>query len=167
MSTRYGLPVQKPAAQHLNILLAEDNLINQKLAVRLLEKRGHTVTVAHNGREALDTLEKMPFDLVMMDVQMPEMDGFQATIELRRRERGSGGRIPVVAMTALAMKGGQGAVPARRYGCLSVQADSAGGTRSGAGIVYIERDCKTRQSWGRSADWLRQPGSAVAACGRR
>jgi CheY-like chemotaxis protein/anti-sigma regulatory factor (Ser/Thr protein kinase) len=105
MSRRYGLLEQKPAAQHLNILLAEDNLINQKLAVRLLEKRGHTVTVASNGREALNTIEKTPFDLVMMDVQMPEMDGFQATIELRRRERGSGGHIPVVAMTALAMKG--------------------------------------------------------------
>jgi CheY-like chemotaxis protein len=103
--TRNGLLEQRPAAQHLNILLAEDNLINQKLAVRLLQKRGHTVTVANNGREALDTIEKTPFDLVMMDVQMPEMDGFQATIELRRRERGSGGRTPVVAMTALAMKG--------------------------------------------------------------
>ena len=103
--TRYELLEQRPAAQHLNILLAEDNLINQKLAVRLLQKRGHTVTVANNGREALDTIEKTPFDLVMMDVQMPEMDGFQATIELRRRERGSGGHLPVVAMTALAMKG--------------------------------------------------------------
>jgi CheY-like chemotaxis protein len=103
--TRDELLEERPAAQHLNILLAEDNLINQKLAVRLLEKRGHTVTVANNGREALNTIEKTPFDLVMMDVQMPEMDGFQATIELRRREQGSGGRIPVVAMTALAMKG--------------------------------------------------------------
>ncbi|HEX5284511.1 MAG TPA: response regulator [Bryocella sp.] len=103
--TRYDLPEQKPTVQHLNILLAEDNLINQKLAVRLLQKRGHTVTVANNGREALATLEKTAFDLVMMDVQMPEMDGFQATVELRRRERGTGGRIPVVAMTALAMKG--------------------------------------------------------------
>ena len=105
MLTRYDLVEQRPAAEHLNILLAEDNLINQKLAVRLLQKRGHTVTVANNGREALNKIEAAPFDLVLMDVQMPEMDGFQATMELRRREQGSGNRLPVVAMTALAMKG--------------------------------------------------------------
>jgi CheY-like chemotaxis protein len=105
MLTRYSLLEQRPATQRLNILLAEDNPVNQKLAARLLQKRGHAVTVANNGREALGAIEKTAFDLVMMDVQMPGMDGLEATIELRRREQGHGGHMPVVAMTALAMKG--------------------------------------------------------------
>lgn len=105
MLTRYSLLEQRPATQHLNILLAEDNPVNQKLAIRLLQKRGHTVTVANNGREALDASEKTAFDLVIMDVQMPEMDGLEATIELRRREQSSGGHMPIIAMTALTMKG--------------------------------------------------------------
>jgi signal transduction histidine kinase/CheY-like chemotaxis protein len=105
MLTRYSLLEQRPATQRLNILLAEDNPVNQKLAARLLQKRGHAVTVANNGREALGAIEKTAFDLVMMDVQMPGMDGLEATIELRRREQGRGGHMPIVAMTALAMKG--------------------------------------------------------------
>ncbi len=91
----------------LNILVAEDNVINQKLARRLLEKRGHRVVIAGNGREALARIEGATFDLVLMDVQMPEMDGLQATEELRRSEKLSGKHCPVVAMTALAMKGDQ------------------------------------------------------------
>jgi CheY-like chemotaxis protein len=87
------------------ILLAEDNLVNQRLAVGLLEKMGHRVTVAQNGREALDLLQDRDFDLVLMDVQMPEMDGFAATKELRKREQGQQRHIPVIAMTAHAMKG--------------------------------------------------------------
>jgi PAS domain S-box-containing protein len=89
----------------LRVLLAEDSLVNQKLAVRLLEKWGHQVAVANTGREALDALEKHRFDLVLMDVQMPEMDGFEATAALRERERGTGNHVPVIAMTAHAMKG--------------------------------------------------------------
>ncbi|MGH9711769.1 MAG: MHYT domain-containing protein [Candidatus Acidiferrales bacterium] len=89
----------------LRILLAEDNSVNQVLAVRLLEKRGHKVTVAANGLEALAALDKQPYDLVLMDVQMPEMGGFEATAAIRDRERKTGICIPIVAMTAHAMKG--------------------------------------------------------------
>ncbi len=91
----------------LRILLAEDNPVNQKLGVRLLEKRGHEVTVANNGKEALAILNRASVDLVLMDVQMPEMDGLEATRTLRRKEleAGDGVHQRVVAMTALAMLG--------------------------------------------------------------
>ena len=103
--TRYSLHEQPHARKALHILLAEDNLVNQKLAVRLLEKRGHAVNIAANGKEALAALEKSQFDLVLMDLQMPEMDGFEATGILRKREQATGRHQPVVAMTALAMNG--------------------------------------------------------------
>jgi two-component system sensor histidine kinase/response regulator len=105
MVTRSSIQEASGRRRLLNILLAEDNAVNQKLAIRLLEKRGHRVTVAGNGLQALAELEKGPFDLVLMDVQMPEMDGLEATTLLRERERFSGEHQPVVAMTALAMKG--------------------------------------------------------------
>jgi CheY-like chemotaxis protein/HPt (histidine-containing phosphotransfer) domain-containing protein len=89
----------------LNILLAEDNDVNQKLATRLLEKRGHEVIVASNGLQALNALSLGTFDLVLMDVQMPEMDGIEATAALRVREEGTGQHLPVIAMTALVMQG--------------------------------------------------------------
>jgi CheY-like chemotaxis protein len=93
------------SGRKLRVLLAEDNAVNQKLAVRLLEKRGHSVVVADNGREALAALERQEFDAVLMDVQMPEMDGFEATAAIRARERQTGAHVPVIAMTANAMKG--------------------------------------------------------------
>jgi signal transduction histidine kinase/ligand-binding sensor domain-containing protein/ActR/RegA family two-component response regulator len=89
----------------LRILLAEDNVINQKLAVRLLQSHGHEVIVAHNGQEALDYLEQSSFDVVLMDVQMPEMDGYRATSIIRRHEENTLRHIPIIAMTAHAMKG--------------------------------------------------------------
>jgi len=89
----------------LRILLAEDNQVNQRLAMRLLEKRGHLVDVATNGREVLQALGKASYDLVLMDVQMPEMDGMEATARIREKEKLSGGRQRVVALTAHAMKG--------------------------------------------------------------
>jgi two-component system sensor histidine kinase/response regulator len=87
------------------ILLAEDNLVNQKLATRLLEKRGFEVTIAGDGQAALDELEKESFDLVLMDVQMPNMGGFEATAAIRDKEKTTGGHIPIIAMTAHALKG--------------------------------------------------------------
>jgi CheY-like chemotaxis protein len=75
------------------------------LAIRLLEKRGHTVTLAENGREALEALDRQTFQLVLMDVQMPVMDGLEATRQIRRREQATGRRLPIVAVTANAMPG--------------------------------------------------------------
>jgi two-component system, sensor histidine kinase and response regulator len=89
----------------LHILLAEDNLVNQRLVVRLLEKRGHTLVVANDGREAMAALRHARFDLVLMDVQMPEMDGFEATQGIRQQEELTGTHVPIIAMTAHAMKG--------------------------------------------------------------
>jgi PAS domain S-box-containing protein len=89
----------------LRILLAEDSTTNQLLAVRLLEKRGHSVEVANNGKEALAALKTSRFDLVLMDIQMPEMSGFEATATIRENERAGVTRIPIIAMTAHAMKG--------------------------------------------------------------
>jgi len=103
--TRYSLQDAREAPDSLRILLAEDNPVNQRLASRLLEKRGHFVVVAANGREALEALEKGSFDLVFMDVQMPVMDGFEATTAIRKKEAASGMHVPVVALTAHAMKG--------------------------------------------------------------
>ena len=90
---------------HLRILLAEDNRVNQKLAIRLLEKRGHHVSLATNGAETLTALEIASYDLIFMDVQMPEMDGLQATAMIRQSEKANGGHIPIIAMTAHAMSG--------------------------------------------------------------
>jgi CheY-like chemotaxis protein len=92
-------------AAPLRILLAEDSLVNQKLAVALLERHGHRVVVANNGREAVSAAESGSFDLVLMDVQMPELDGLEATAIIRAREKQSGIHLPIVAMTAHALKG--------------------------------------------------------------
>ncbi|PWB76970.1 MAG: hybrid sensor histidine kinase/response regulator [Candidatus Methylomirabilota bacterium] len=98
--------VRTPAEfRRLHILLAEDQEVNRLLAVRLLEKVGHTVAVAGTGREALAAFERERFDLVLMDVQMPEMDGIAATAAIRARERTTGARVPILALTAHAMSG--------------------------------------------------------------
>jgi CheY-like chemotaxis protein len=86
-------------------LLAEDNPVNQTLAMRLLEKHGHHVVLARHGREAIERIERERFDLVLMDVQMPELDGLEATVEIRDKEKTTGGHLPIVAMTAHAMQG--------------------------------------------------------------
>jgi CheY-like chemotaxis protein len=89
----------------LRILLAEDSLVNQRLAVAMLEKQGHQVTVAGDGQAALEALQDGALDLVLMDVEMPKMDGLEAAAAIRQRERDSGGHVPIIAMTAHAMKG--------------------------------------------------------------
>jgi signal transduction histidine kinase/ActR/RegA family two-component response regulator len=97
--------VAPAAGRSLRVLLAEDNKINQRVAGRFLERLGHRVTVANDGREAVERYRQEPFDLVLMDVQMPEMDGFEAVSAIREMERGTGLRIPIVALTAHAMSG--------------------------------------------------------------
>jgi CheY-like chemotaxis protein/HPt (histidine-containing phosphotransfer) domain-containing protein len=93
-----------PAAK-LRILLAEDNPVNQRVAIHILQKAGHSVLPVGNGCQALEALAREPFDLVLMDVQMPEMDGFEATNAIRTQEKITGRHQPIVAMTAHAMKG--------------------------------------------------------------
>ena len=112
--TRHWLREKRP---RLHILLAEDNSVNRQLAVHLLFKRGHTVVAVQNGQEALAALKKEPFDAILMDVQMPEMDGLTATRLIRENERVTGLHIPIIAMTAHAMRGD-------REKCLAAGMDS-------------------------------------------
>jgi PAS domain S-box-containing protein len=100
-----GATAQGAPPERLRVLLAEDNPVNQRLATGLLGRWGHSVEVAASGAEALRALEREEFDLVLMDVQMPGMDGLEATRRQRRREEGGGSRVPIVAMTAHAMAG--------------------------------------------------------------
>jgi signal transduction histidine kinase/CheY-like chemotaxis protein len=110
------LPAELPE-RRLRVLLAEDNAVNQRLAASLLERRGHKVTIAANGREAVDRVTHEPFDVVLMDVQMPEMGGFEATTAIRALEaKRDAPRLPIIAMTAHAMKGD-------RERCLAVGMD--------------------------------------------
>ena len=102
--TRHTLRAGK---SRLRVLLAEDNRVNQTLATRLLEKRGFEVHAVGDGKAAVEALEKGTFDVVLMDLQMPYMDGFEATAEIRKREGSSGGHIPIIALTANALKGDQ------------------------------------------------------------
>ena len=106
-SAMSNAPASAAGSAPLRVLLAEDNQVNQKLASTMLQKRGHLVTVANDGAEALECLKRGDFDVVLMDVHMPRMGGFEATAEIRAAEKARGGhdRLPVVALTALAMSG--------------------------------------------------------------
>src|SRR6185503_754569 len=120
-SSRRPAPVEAPATKTpvgpaLRILLAEDNVVNQRVAMGLLTKAGHVVTLAENGRLALEALDRATFDLVLMDMQMPEMSGGEAIAAIRERERRTGGHLPIIAITAHALKGD-------RERCLAAGAD--------------------------------------------
>jgi CheY-like chemotaxis protein/HPt (histidine-containing phosphotransfer) domain-containing protein len=110
------VPANVIRSRRLHILVAEDNAINSLVAVRLLEKAGHSVAVAINGQEALNALERAFFDLVLMDLQMPIMGGFEAVARIREQEKITGEHLPIVALTASAMKGD-------REGCLEAGMD--------------------------------------------
>ncbi len=99
--TRHTL---RESGRKLRILLAEDNAVNRVLAVQLLEKRGHTVTIACDDNEAVVATQKEEFDVILMDIQMPEVNGFEATAAIREREASTGRHVPIVALTAYAMK---------------------------------------------------------------
>lgn len=106
MSNDAGQPAtDSGTCQPLKILLAEDNITNQKLAVAILKKEGNHVAVADNGRQAVELFERESFDLVLMDMQMPEMDGLEATEAIREIEKRTGTRVPIIALTANAMTG--------------------------------------------------------------
>jgi PAS domain S-box-containing protein len=96
---------QAETVKRIRVLIAEDNIVNQRLALRLLEKKGYDAAVADNGLKALALLAEQEFDLVLMDVQMPEMNGFEATAAIRQQEETTGRHIPIIAMTAHAIKG--------------------------------------------------------------
>jgi PAS domain S-box-containing protein len=111
-----GQPLAPVVPDGLRVLVAEDNEVNQRLIVWMLQKRGHRVVVANNGREVLERLQGETFDVVLMDVQMPELDGYETTACIREREKGTGAHLPILALTAYAMKGD-------RERCLAVGMD--------------------------------------------
>ena len=103
--TLTAAPAPKREVHGLTVLLAEDNAVNQKLASRLLQKMGHQVTLAANGEEAVRAHSEGRFDVILMDVQMPEMNGFEATARIREREKITGDHVPIIALTAHAIQG--------------------------------------------------------------
>jgi len=136
-------PRPAPEGRTLSVLVAEDNPVNQRLVVRLLERRGHSVVLANNGQEAVDASLRQAFDVILMDVQMPEMDGLQATAVIRTGERKAGAqRTPIIALTAYAMKGD-------REKCLAAGMDG-----------YISKPIKTAELWATLE--LLVPGAAAA-----
>jgi two-component system, sensor histidine kinase and response regulator len=140
--TRHSL---REIDKRLHVLVTEDNKINQTLAVRLLEKRGFGVTVANNGLEAIAAHEKHSFDLILMDVQMPEMDGFEATLAIREKEKRAGRHTPIVAMTAHALKGDE-------QRCLAVGMDA-----------YISKPIRTNELFSTIERILRTSDESIPA----
>jgi CheY-like chemotaxis protein len=128
--TRHSLREGSP---QWRVLVAEDSPVNRTLAIRLLEKRGHKVTTANDGREAVEAARKQPFDLILMDIQMPNMDGFEATSAIRALQAGSGRRTPIIALTAHALTGD-------REKCLQGGMDGYVTKPIQAEILYLEMD---------------------------
>jgi len=128
-------PAVSRAERPLRILLAEDNLVNQKVGVRLLERQGHSVSLAATGAEALEAFLREDFDVILMDIQMPVMDGYDATRAIRARERSTGGHIPIIALTAHAMHGD-------REICVDAGMDD-----------YVSKPIQTRDLYGTLARW--------------
>jgi CheY-like chemotaxis protein len=106
-ATGTASPRTRRAMLPLHILLAEDNRVNRMVATRLLQREGHTVVAVEDGAEALRALAREPFDVVLMDVQMPNADGLETTAAIRAQERATGSHVPIVALTAHALKGDQ------------------------------------------------------------
>ena len=127
---------RKPSVS-LNILLAEDNIVNQRVAIGILEKAGHVVTLAANGRIALEKLDTGTFDLVLMDMQMPEMGGAEAIVEIRRREQLTGAHMPIISLTAHALKGD-------RERCLETGADGYVSKPIAPAALFGEMDMVTK-----------------------
>lgn len=150
--TRHSLRENR---NRLRILLAEDNDVNQKLMMRLLEKRGYEMTLAGNGQETLKAFEKGSFDLVLLDIQMPEMDGFQVTAAIREKEKLTQGHIPIIALTAHALKDDQDR-------CLSAGMDAyvSKPIRTSQLFAVIERVCAVDRKSAPS-DTAANPGEAV------
>ncbi len=131
----------REARRSLHILVVEDNPVNQRVALRLVEKQGHTAGMAATGREALAALTKERFDLLLMDVQMPDMDGFEATRRIRANERTTGGHLPIIAMTAHAMQGD-------RERCMAAGMDG-----------YVPKPVSMKELYGAIEDVLTATGS--------
>ncbi len=144
--------------QRLRVLVAEDHEVNQLLARRLLERRGHTVTVVGDGRQALDALDRGGFDVALLDVQMPELDGLTVATRLRERERGTGRRLPVLALTAYSMKGD-------RERCLAAGMDGYLSKPIRAAELYAALDGIAVLPAAPSAASLLDPSTIRAACG--
>jgi CheY-like chemotaxis protein len=130
-------------ARRSRILLVEDNAVNQRIGVALLERAGYQTEVANNGREGLAALAHMPFDLVLMDCQMPVMDGYAATRALREMESRTGGHIPVIAMTAHVMEGD-------RERCLEAGMDD-----------YVAKPVVSAELYEKIRYWLGRPSSGL------
>lgn len=105
LNVRTSSGAVREGCRKLNLLVTEDNQLSQKLAQAVLEKKGHRVTLASNGKIALELWQSQPYDAILMDVDMPEMNGYEAAAEIRNREKGGGRRIPIIAMTAHVMQG--------------------------------------------------------------